>query len=272
MQALRQCQLPSPFHPLALQCEFYYYSYEFRNVIHKLLGSTVTRVFANQSKQVSGDALRKTRTDFPSVPRSCYHCTWCFNQIKEVRFKMSSYSHTEHNRLEFRTREHIIDRFRTGQDLFDRPGETYVYVDNNLDYPQLVKAQPDRFHYMMKRANSSNAGFIDLWMESIFFFYFCQFHYLCIVNENLTRTETSVMLVLSLPLLFLLTVSRKREKKERTRETVSLPNISSIGEQKEKRRLLAGLFWAESYFVFMASITTAVNHCRIEEVRIWLYL
>lgn len=75
---------------------------------------------------------------------------------------MASYSHTEHNRLEFRTREHIIDRFRTGKDLFDRPGETYVYVDNNLDYPQLVKAQPDRFLYMTKRANSSNAGFIDL--------------------------------------------------------------------------------------------------------------
>ena len=75
---------------------------------------------------------------------------------------MASYSHTEHNQLRFRTREHIVDRYRTGKDLFDRPGETYTFVVNNLDYPRLIRAQPERFIHMTKRANSSNAGFIDI--------------------------------------------------------------------------------------------------------------
>jgi beta-1,4-mannosyl-glycoprotein beta-1,4-N-acetylglucosaminyltransferase len=162
MNALFNCPLPNPFLPLVLDCDFYYYSYEFRSIIHKWYGSTITLIDSNQSKNLSGNSLRDERFHFKSIPSTCYHCTWCFNQLKEVRLKMASYSHTEHNEIQFRQREHILNRYRYGKDLFDRPGEEYIYIKNNINFPELVKLQSERFMYMTRRSNLINVGFIDV--------------------------------------------------------------------------------------------------------------
>jgi hypothetical protein len=74
---------------------------------------------------------------------------------------MASYSHTEHNQNQFRSREHILNRYRHGKDLFDRPGEEYIYISNNTDYPQLVQFEAERFLYMTRRSNLTDVGFID---------------------------------------------------------------------------------------------------------------
>lgn len=161
MNALTNCLLPDPFPPSVLICDFYYYSYEFRSKIHTHYGSTINLIISNQSNIPSGNSLRDTRFKFQSQPSSCFHCTWCFNQLKKVRLKMSSYSHTEHNQIQFRSKEHILNRYRYGKDLFDRHGEEYVYIINNIDFPELVKLQAERFMYMTKRSKLPNVGFID---------------------------------------------------------------------------------------------------------------
>ena len=140
-------------------CDFYYYSYEYRNKFLQHFGSTVTLINTNQTNP-SGNELRDARFRYRTISSTCFHCTWCFNQLKEVRLKMASYSHLEHNQVKFQSREHILDRYRYGKDLFDRKGLEYVYV-NNTDYPQLVKLQSERFMFMTNRTKLPNVGFID---------------------------------------------------------------------------------------------------------------
>jgi len=161
MNALSHCSLPSPFPSSVLVCDFYYYSYEFRNKPHVFLGSTVILVDTKQSNSPSGNTLRNVRGSYHRMDSSCFHCSWCFNELKEVRLKMASYSHTEHNEEKFRARDHIIDRYQHGKDLFDRPGEEYIYISNNTELPRLVQFQPERFKFMTQRARLPNAGFID---------------------------------------------------------------------------------------------------------------
>lgn len=161
MNALFHCSLPNPFISSVLDCDFYYYSYEFRSKIHKHYGSTVTLIDSNQSKQPFGNSLRNERFHYRNIPSTCFHCTWCFNQLNQVRLKMASYSHVEHNQDRFRSRDHILNRYRYGQDLFERPNEEYIYIKNNADFPELVKLQSERFMFMTKRTNLTNVGFID---------------------------------------------------------------------------------------------------------------
>jgi len=161
MNALANCPLSDPFLPLVLDCDFYYYSYEFRSKTRTWFGSTINLINSSQLEIPSGNSLRDERFHFKSIPSTCYHCTWCFNQLKEVLMKIASYSHTEHNQIKFRSREHILNRYRHGKDLFDRSGDEYIYIKNNTDFPELVKLQPERFMYITKRSNLSNVGFID---------------------------------------------------------------------------------------------------------------
>ncbi len=161
MNALSHCLLPKSSVRFVLNCDFYYYSYEFRSKRHFYYGSTLTLMHSNQSNLPSGTEIRNQRFKYKFMPSTCYHCTWCFNQLKEVRLKMASYSHTEHNQNQFRSREHILNRYRHGKDLFDRPGEEYIYISNNTDYPQLVQFEAERFLYMTRRSNLTDVGFID---------------------------------------------------------------------------------------------------------------
>jgi len=116
---------------------------------------------SNQPNLPTSNSLLHERFKFNFFPSTCYHCTWCFNQLKEVLMKIASYSHTEHNEIKFRSREHILKRYRYGIDLFDRQGEEYIYINNNTDLPELVKSQPERFMYTTKRSKMYNVGFID---------------------------------------------------------------------------------------------------------------
>jgi hypothetical protein len=161
MNALSSCSLPDPFPASVLDCDFYYYSYEYRSKMRQHFGSTVTVVEPYRSEHPSGNSLRDARFHYRAISSTCFHCTWCFNQLKTVRLKMASYSHIEHNQAKFHSREHILDRYRYGKDLFDRPNEEYVYVKDNNDFPELVKLQSQRFMYMINRSNLANVGFID---------------------------------------------------------------------------------------------------------------
>jgi len=161
MNALANCPLPDSFPPSILDCHFYYYSYEFRSKTHIYHGVTIHLIHSNPSNLPTSNSLRHGKFDFHCFPSTCYHCTWCFNQLKDVRRKMASYSHTEHNGIKFRSSEQILKRYRYGIDLFDRQGEEYIYINNNTDLPELVKSQPERFLYMTKRSKMYNVGFID---------------------------------------------------------------------------------------------------------------
>ena len=74
--------------------------------------------------------------------------------------KMSSFSHIELNKQEFRDRSTIADRVRRGKDLWMRTGENYDRVENNQDIPRYLKHNRGKFEYMLDR-DAPNAGFAD---------------------------------------------------------------------------------------------------------------
>jgi beta-1,4-mannosyl-glycoprotein beta-1,4-N-acetylglucosaminyltransferase len=148
-----------------LLCAYYYYSFEFRRKGGTTEGATVNFLMANRTNRTtspSGKVLRDERFNYQRMPSSCYHCSWCFDRINLTRSKMASFSHTELNRVQFQAQEHILARYRTGKDLFDRASEVYVRVENNDEIPELVKAQPERFAYMTNRTTLVDVGFRDV--------------------------------------------------------------------------------------------------------------
>ncbi|CAF4053167.1 unnamed protein product [Rotaria magnacalcarata] len=159
MQTLASCERPLPFESLLLQCDFYYYSFEFLlGRGNSWAGGTVSR-FNSHTKIPS--ELRKARAGYRPVSGACFHCSYCFDSIAGVRQKLGSFSHTELDIPKFRDKQHIIDRFRNGKDLFDRGGGPIHRVNKNqIELPQLLQREPERFMYMLNRS-FPNAGFRD---------------------------------------------------------------------------------------------------------------
>ena len=73
---------------------------------------------------------------------------------------MSSFSHVELNKEEFRAKSAIVERVRRGKDLWDRFGLWYQRVENNQDIPRYLKENREKFRYMLNR-DAANAGFVD---------------------------------------------------------------------------------------------------------------
>ncbi len=163
VRALKSCQLPQPFPPTLLQCDFYYYSFEFLQPSSPLWpGGTLSRFNPNASVP---DGLRTSRLGYRPIRSACFHCSYCVDSIASVRLKLSSFSHTEVNINRFRNLKHIIDRFKTGKDLFDNIADPFKRPKmNETELPRLLKisGERERFMYMMNRSSMSNIGFCDL--------------------------------------------------------------------------------------------------------------
>ncbi len=150
-----------PFPPLLLTCDLYYYSYEFRSVTQpNWPGSSVFRFNFNETIPVN---LREMRHDFRSIAGACFHCSYCFDRVSSVREKLSSFSHTEYDIEKYHNQQHIIDRFQSGTDLFDRSElPLRRAMPREVELPNLLKKQPQRFMYMLNRSSSANAAFRDV--------------------------------------------------------------------------------------------------------------
>lgn len=62
---------------------------------------------------------------------------------------------------EFKEADWIMSHVRSGIDIFEREYDTFDYVENNQDIPEYIKANPERFSYMLHRKNRPNTGFLD---------------------------------------------------------------------------------------------------------------
>ncbi|KAK3826113.1 MAG: glycosyltransferase family 17-domain-containing protein [Benniella sp.] len=170
------------------ECKFYYYSYEFHHLNGDWVGPVVVRyreanspVFTSSDKaqegqngllrklatenwRYAGGQMRAARYDNNAVwvPNAGWHCTWCFSTISAVLSKVEAYSHLEHNQAQFKTRKWILNQFSKGLDLFDRQSEKYEHITNNQDLPAYVKANQEKFSYMLHRWEKPDAGFTDV--------------------------------------------------------------------------------------------------------------
>jgi len=92
------------------------------------------------------------------LPKSCWHCSWCFEATGQVKTKLDANPHTDLNKKDFRAQGWILDRVRNGKDLLDRPHLQYEYVANNTDVPSTLILNKDKYNFMLER---DDAGFID---------------------------------------------------------------------------------------------------------------
>lgn len=178
-----------------LGCKFYYYSYEFHYTEGDWVGPLVVRYRTPDSPALHlpehrGLGLRKDVRDQLALMRALavdnwrhagslmrearhhhsarlvtdagWHCTWCFSNITTVLNKIQAYSHLEHNRDTFKTREWILEHVRKGLDLFGRTDQTYQHVMGNVDIPRYILENSQKFSYMLDRWERPNAGFVDV--------------------------------------------------------------------------------------------------------------
>jgi beta-1,4-mannosyl-glycoprotein beta-1,4-N-acetylglucosaminyltransferase len=171
---LRYCDIPAR---LTLRTDFYYYSFQWRHRGPQWAHPDATiyqgkyTLSPNSLRAdllgpgIGGVAMAAFRRwwDRGTLWNAGWHCSSCFASVAEMRTKMHSFSHQGWNTPGNREAAVIMDRVRNGQDLFGRPGETYVRIDDNQDVPAYIRqqyAEGGRFKYMLDR-DGVDAGFED---------------------------------------------------------------------------------------------------------------
>jgi beta-1,4-mannosyl-glycoprotein beta-1,4-N-acetylglucosaminyltransferase len=161
---LRNCEFPRR---LTLRSRFYYYGFQWlhRGVEWQHPQATTYR----GSETILPSELRggthginklKNMDEKDDLWNAAWHCSSCFPTIEEMLRKMSSFSHTELNKQEFRNKKTIADRVRAGKDLWMRWGERYDRIEHNRDIPRYLKENSEKFSYLLDR-DKANAGFVD---------------------------------------------------------------------------------------------------------------
>lgn len=91
------------------------------------------------------------------MPRSCWHCSYCFSSIQAVQNKLSTSAHTEYSEPPYTDPEYIINHTRSGLDLFDR--DNVFSQAGGLDAPAYVKFSAS-LQYLVSR-DTDDAGYSD---------------------------------------------------------------------------------------------------------------
>jgi len=121
VELLASCRWDHGHFPAALLARFNYFSYEWVSPGRSWLGATVVLYGEDMHLQHGGG-----KTHFED---GSWHCSWCLPTIADVQHKIESYSHTEHNKPQFRDPEHIQAALCNGKDLFNRYPEVTTWSE-----------------------------------------------------------------------------------------------------------------------------------------------
>ncbi|EXJ80669.1 hypothetical protein A1O3_06953 [Capronia epimyces CBS 606.96] len=151
---LRNCEYPQR---VTLRSRFFYYSFQWEHAESDWYHPQAT--FYHGSATIRPENLRMGQSD-REIFNSSWHCSSCFETVAEMANKIGSFSHTEYDQPEFKDPAEIVRRVRNGLDLFDREDEKYEKVDSRTDIPAYLKANEERFAFMIDR-DPLNANFRD---------------------------------------------------------------------------------------------------------------
>lgn len=162
---LRECRTQKR---VTIRSVFYYYGFQYRHK-GKQWSHPQATVYAERRTILPVD-LRNgedskiyffwTWWDKAELWNGGWHCSTCFKTVEEVLSKMRSFSHVALNQEPFRDRARIVDRVRKGLDLWDRKGEVYDEIYGNVDIPEYLKEDRERWEFLLDRSGS-NAAFQD---------------------------------------------------------------------------------------------------------------
>ncbi|TVY81801.1 Beta-1,4-mannosyl-glycoprotein 4-beta-N-acetylglucosaminyltransferase [Lachnellula suecica] len=153
--ALRNCDFPEG---VTIHTKMYYYGFQWAQ---RNDWPHPQATFYNFDDTVLPDTLRGIGEAGDHIYNGGWHCSYCFPTVQEMVTKIKSFSHTELDKEEFTDRDKIVERVRTGKDMFDREEEPLDRVEDNPDVPRFLRRNAERYSYMLDR-DPKNANFRDV--------------------------------------------------------------------------------------------------------------
>jgi len=156
LTALRNCEIPEA---LTLRSKIYYYSFQW---LGRVAGDWPhpQAMLWKGDETMAADSLRMGWPNQESLYNAAWHCSYCFSTLADMVNKVTSFSHTEFNRPEFRDPEKILKRVRSGLDVFDRADSVFDRVENNPDVPEFLQKNSERYAFALNR-DPPNGNFKD---------------------------------------------------------------------------------------------------------------
>lgn len=158
LTALRNCEIPRR---VKLWTRFYYYSFQWLSPEgHSEWGHPDVTYFDGFDETILPQDLRSGGGTESEVYSAGWHCSYCFRTLTEIISKIKSFSHQEMNTPDFTDPRKILERVRTGRDMFSR-WDMYR-IENNVDVPETVVKDRKKWGFMLDR-DGEDAGFEDAW-------------------------------------------------------------------------------------------------------------
>ena len=157
MMAMRNCEFSAR---LTLQSTAYFYSFQWKHREEDWFHPQAT--YYDGPNTIKPQDLRMGSRD-QVLWFAAWHCSWCFAKLDSLVEKITSFSHTEYNKPEFKDRPSLLQRVRHGVYLFGiQGGSEFDRVDDNKDVPAFLlrKDNADKFSYVLDR-DPIGGNFLD---------------------------------------------------------------------------------------------------------------
>ncbi|KFZ07990.1 hypothetical protein V501_06141 [Pseudogymnoascus sp. VKM F-4519 (FW-2642)] len=156
LTAMRNCAIPDA---VTLRSRMYYYSFQWllrgEDWIHPQ-----AMLWKGKDQTMPADTLRMGSHKQHHMQNAAWHCSYCLKSLSDMVNKVTSFSHVEFNKPEFRDPEKILNRVRHGLDFFDREDSFFDRVEDNKDIPEFLKEHSDKYAFAVNR-DPPNGNFQD---------------------------------------------------------------------------------------------------------------
>ncbi|KAK2048504.1 family 17 glycosyltransferase, partial [Colletotrichum somersetense] len=131
VRALRNCNIPPR---VTIHSRMAYYSFQWLS--REDWGHPQATLYRG-SDTVLPDDLRRNANDH-HLFHGGWHCSYCFSTVEELTRKITSFSHTEMDKPEYKDPDWVVDVTRRGLDIFGRASSNFDRVEHNRDVPDYV--------------------------------------------------------------------------------------------------------------------------------------
>jgi len=112
LKAMRNCAVPDK---VTVMSRMFYYSYQWLQ--DTAWPHPQATLYKGENDTILPNTLRGHSDSHFVFPDGGWHCSYCFSTLEEMVKKITSFSHTELDRPDFKDPVKIIDRVRHGKDM-----------------------------------------------------------------------------------------------------------------------------------------------------------
>ena len=126
--------------PMSLMQSFYYYYMNYQNMGYdKYWKGTIISKYSNFGYYTPQE-MRDKRNEFDALLNGGWHFSF-LGGIDSIRKKIESFAHTEFNKDDYKSDEHILDCIKNGKDVFKREGVYFKLEEDLRVFPtELIQA------------------------------------------------------------------------------------------------------------------------------------